>query len=164
MGSPSSFLILWDSPSTANCNCPGHVSSAVSFKVCPHCCQTLDCYGLPYFPVLILPQNLRRRFHSEVAKLSPALTLAAASCNGSLSGTGRSFSAAAIRVCSQWQLPVKARAKGGFWRTWTAVFHLHPTHPHPLNSILLTTSHISSTRALHQKTGTSSSWQSSGSE
>lgn len=105
------LLCFWDSPSTANCNCPGHVSSAVSFRVCPHCCQTLDCYGLPYFPLLILPQNLRRRFHSEAARLSPALTLAAASCNGSLSGTGRSFSAAAIRVCSRWQLPRQGRTQ-----------------------------------------------------
>ena len=157
------FLCLWDSLCTANCHCPGQVSSAVSFRVRPHCCQMLDCYALPYFPLLILPQNLRRRFYSEVARLSPALTLAAASCNGSSSCTGRSFSAAAIRVCSRWQLPVKARAKGRFWRPWTADFPLHPqdthgassgdpdlppclAHPHPLNSLLLTTSYTSSTR------------------
>lgn len=125
----SFLLYLWDSPSTANCNCPGHVSSAVSFTVHPHCCQMLDCYGLPYFLLLILPQNLRRRFHSEAARLSPALTLAAASCNGSLSGTGRSFSEAAIRICSRWQLPVKVRAKGRFWTTWTAAFlFIYRTH------------------------------------
>lgn len=89
------------SPFTVKCNGPGHVSTAVSFRVSPHCCQMLGCYGLSYFPPLLLPQNLKGRFHSEVARLSPALTCAAASCSGSLSGSGKSFSEAATGVCSQ---------------------------------------------------------------
>lgn len=172
-----SGIVLLQPTATVLDMCP-----TVSLTVHPHCCQTLDCCALLYFPLLILPQNPRWRFHSEVARRSPALTLAAASCNGSLSGTGRSFSEAAIRVCSRWQLPVKARAKGRFRRNSTAVFPLYPQdtheassgdpdlphcpdHPHLLNSLLLTASYtISTRRALRQKTGTRSSWQSSGSE
>lgn len=152
------------SPFKIKFNCLGHVSTAVSFRASPHCCQMLDCYGLPYFLPLLLPQNLRRRFHSEVARLSPAPTRAAASCSGSWSGTGMSFSEAATGVCSQWQLPVKVKAKGGFKRTWTAIYSSSrvqtwgkqwrprsptcPANPCPLNSLLLTTFHTSSTREL----------------
>lgn len=124
------FLCFWDSPSTANCNCPRHLSTAFSFRVHPHCCQMLDCCGLPYLPLLILSQHPRRRFHSGVARLSPALTPVAASCNGSWSGTGKFSSATATGLCSRWWLPVKAGAKGEFWRIQTAAFPLYPQDIH----------------------------------
>lgn len=116
------------SPFMVKCDCPGNECTAVSFRVSPHCCQMLDCYGLPYFLLLLLPQTLRRRFHSEVARLSPAPTCAAASCSGSSSGTGMFFSEAATGVCSQWQLPVKVKAKRRFKRTWIAVYSSSRVH------------------------------------